>query len=191
MKAIGNDLIDLNDADAVDVLENRAFMQRVFTATELKHIAAAAHPLTYAWSVWGCKESAYKALRRLAAVEGFTHRKFEVAERLDRVCFADRSLPCRVFSSSNFIFAVASANEDIGSISSAIALKAEDVHPSPGVRQLLVALVTRLEDENAAVLSVGAGMPVLLKEGKFFSDMVSLTHHGRFIAASYLRTRHC
>ena len=62
---LGNDIVDLRDADARPESFHARFDERVFSADEQRAIAHDAKPLARRWAHWGAKEAAYKLAKQL------------------------------------------------------------------------------------------------------------------------------
>ena len=67
MITVGNDIVDLRAADAVDKWRDRRFMERVFSRSQCEEILRAPDRDRALWSHWAAREAAYKAGKRLAA----------------------------------------------------------------------------------------------------------------------------
>src|SRR5437867_200164 len=61
---LGNDLVDLGDADSCAAALHARFDGRVFDPVEREWIAASPHGERVRWLIWAAKESAYKAARK-------------------------------------------------------------------------------------------------------------------------------
>lgn len=61
---IGNDVVDLREAETYEGAQHRGFDRRVFGAAERDAIAHSRNPRRLRWMLWAAKEAAYKALRR-------------------------------------------------------------------------------------------------------------------------------
>ena len=61
---IGNDVVDLGHCDSRIDERHRRFDERVFSADERAWISSSGEPERVRWSLWACKESAYKLRRR-------------------------------------------------------------------------------------------------------------------------------
>lgn len=61
---IGSDIIDLQLADRQSNWRRKGFLEKVFTASERKILAASADKNSCVWLLWSMKEAAYKAHQR-------------------------------------------------------------------------------------------------------------------------------
>lgn len=62
---LGNDVVDLRDADARPESFRAGFDDRVFSADERRAIEQDARPLARRWAHWGAKEAAYKLAKQI------------------------------------------------------------------------------------------------------------------------------
>ena len=77
---IGNDVVDLENANLHGKLENHRFLKRVFTKSEQAVVARAGESDIELWCLWACKEAAFKALSKvLRTPPAFIHSAFEVS----------------------------------------------------------------------------------------------------------------
>ncbi len=95
--ALGNDIVDLKDRDALGVWQNQAFLKRVFTSNELDFLKNDPAPEKRVWQFWAAKEAAYKALKQLAPKTIFSPRRFEVDFKENLVLHEKRKI--RIHSS--------------------------------------------------------------------------------------------
>jgi phosphopantetheinyl transferase len=75
---IGNDLVDLGDAETQPGATHPRFDARVFAPAERAALAASAAPDRLRWSLWAAKEAAYKAARKCDARIAFSPARFVV-----------------------------------------------------------------------------------------------------------------
>ncbi|MEL7449340.1 MAG: 4'-phosphopantetheinyl transferase superfamily protein [Pseudomonadota bacterium] len=77
MRYLGNDVVDLKDADNHRSAANPRFAARVLTASEREASGASLNP-RWLWACWSAKEAAFKALGRHDEALPFIHRDFHV-----------------------------------------------------------------------------------------------------------------
>ena len=78
MSAIGDDVVDLGDAETGEGAQHPHFDARVFAPCELEQMAAAKDPRHRRWVLWAAKEAAYKAARQMDPRVVFAPRRFVV-----------------------------------------------------------------------------------------------------------------
>lgn len=196
--AIGNDIVDLNDSDATGIIDNKRFIARVFTAQEQKLIFGCGEPERILWAIWACKESAYKAMRRINAGTIFCHKNFAVDPDLSMVAYEDYHLDCRVIFYPDMIlawaitggllqqtenrFASLEVNSQVGASDSG----------SAAVRKLICSMAAETFAVAPAAIHVekahSKSAPVLMYDNRILSEAISLSHHGRYVAASLYRS---
>ncbi|MDH4263224.1 MAG: 4'-phosphopantetheinyl transferase superfamily protein [Spirochaetia bacterium] len=89
--SLGNDIVDLNDPDTVNLLNNKKFLQRVFCESELENLTQLAidKQNSYLWKLWAAKEAAYKSIKRLRNDIIFSPRRFHVSSDTASVNYED------------------------------------------------------------------------------------------------------
>lgn len=75
---VGNDVVDLSDPETAPSAPHRRFAERVCTAEELIALARSPDPNRLLWTYWAAKESAFKAMRKIAPAAPFSPRGFAV-----------------------------------------------------------------------------------------------------------------
>ncbi|MCD4750587.1 MAG: 4'-phosphopantetheinyl transferase superfamily protein [Thermoanaerobaculales bacterium] len=79
---VGNDVVDLGDRETQPESRHPRFDRRVFTADEYRLIEAGPNSNELRWTLWACKESAYKLFKRQNPTTVFSPRAFEVTMAL-------------------------------------------------------------------------------------------------------------
>jgi len=82
---IGNDVVDLRDADTDPAGLNPRFDARVLCESERERLREASDPVRTRWRLWAAKEAAYKAARRADASVVFSPARFRVDLDAERV----------------------------------------------------------------------------------------------------------
>lgn len=190
--SVGNDVVDLADPETrLDGLHPR-FVERAFTAAERERLEASRARHTLHWALWAAKESAYKAVKRLAPETVFSPREFEVElaprfparGRLAGGCVRHRGrrLGLRLRLEGGSVHAVAwVAGVTAGD---RILWRARRADGDPGLdaRRLASTVIASALGLDPSGLGI-AGRPPLATsaEGRAAAE-VSLSHHGRFVA---------
>ena len=78
MPLVGNDVVDLAADGAAARWKDERFLRKVFTDSERESIRRDAVPEVVLWSLWACKEAAFKVVRKLDPEAGFVPRRFPV-----------------------------------------------------------------------------------------------------------------
>jgi phosphopantetheinyl transferase (holo-ACP synthase) len=194
--ALGNDVVDLADAEArLEGLHPR-FEQRAFTAAERAALADSPHRQRLHWALWAAKESAYKALKQLDPSLAFSPRELEVT--LGPETGGDERQGARELASGRVVRGSLELDLEVQ-------FSGESVHAIarrriPAAAGILSAVEAAREDASAAVRrlatsAIGAalgiapgqlrisGRPPLVWRGDDRLDLsLSVSHHGRFVA---------
>ena len=183
---VGNDVVDLGDAEAREGATHPGFDARVFDAREREALAASGAPNRLRWLLWAAKEAAYKAGRRENPELVFSPRRFEVhldAGLSGTVRHPDGSVPVTITEDADAVHAVARAPGD-AAILCGIARRPEEADASVAVRQLArERIAAHLGCEPDALRFERDGrIPRLRVPGIDRALDVSLSHHGRFVA---------
>jgi phosphopantetheinyl transferase (holo-ACP synthase) len=188
---VGNDVVDLADAETrVENLHPR-FDRRVFSPQERAVLAAAEDSHRLRWMLWAAKESAFKVMRKLDDRTVFAPARFAVSLSSDTsgttagwVCHAGRRVHVRIVERDEVVHAIASDRIDgRDSLLYAVArLFAES--PSAGARRLALAAIAPRLGVPARALSITSRrrVPQVQRGGEAIPVDLSLSHHGRFAA---------
>jgi len=190
---LGNDVIDLGDPETRPGACHPRFDARVFTPEERAALAAAADPNRLRWSLWAAKEAAYKCLKQLAPGTCFSPVRFGVrlaADQTGSVEFGGRRLRVALFSEGDALHAVAT---DAGDPERTV-LRVVSAQPAAEASACASQAVRALaRDAAAAILGCAPGeielsregrVPHLRRRGANRELDLSLSHHGRFLAAA-------
>jgi len=190
---LGNDVIDLGDPETRPGARHPRFDARVFTREERTALAAAANPNRLRWSLWAAKEAAYKCVKKLAPGTCFSPVRFAVrleTRRTGSVDFGGRRLRVALFAEGDALHAVAT---DAGDPELAVLRVVSALPATAGSGCASQAVRTLARDAAAAHLRCAPGELELWREGRVprlrrrgaqqYLDL-SLSHHGRYLAAA-------
>jgi len=188
---LGNDVIDLGDAETRLGAQHPRFDARVFCAAEREAIAAA--PCAESarrtrWALFAAKEAAYKLARRLDATTRFVPARFAVTlagRAAACVRHAGRRLEVAFEERAGGLHAVASL-EDAAPAPLVAGFAPLDPagDPSEAARALARSGIARALDVDPIRLEVvrEGRLPALRLDGRRLAVTLSLSHHGRFAA---------
>jgi phosphopantetheinyl transferase (holo-ACP synthase) len=184
---LGNDIVDLNDAETREGARHERFDGRVFSAAERDAIAASPRPAQTRWMLWAAKEAAYKAARRIDPHTVFSPPRFRVT--LDRdgagtVRHDDRPFDVRVETVGPCVHALAGADLPADTLHGLARLDAGDARdPGAAVRTLSIRMIARRLGVVRSALRIQriARIPQLVVDGERLDCALSLSHHGDFI----------
>lgn len=186
---VGNDVVDLGDWEAQPESRHPRFDHRVFTGDEHRLIEAGADSNRVRWTLWACKESAYKLVGRQNPSTVFSPKAFEVTMVMSesaQVHHQGRTVYVQVNVHGDAIHAVATwSRDDIPSLISAVGTTESD--PSGAVRELArqhLARVLACTPGDIKIVSGSDRIPELQIDGDKSQGFMSLSHHGRFVAFS-------
>jgi len=189
---IGNDIVDLRDADAQPGARHPRFDARVFCAAELAALAASSAPNRLRWVFWAAKEAAYKVARKLDAASVFSPSQFAVeleSEPVGVVAFGPERLPFRVTEVPGGVHVVAthlSARRSrilMGSRELTDAASRDVAAPGLAVRELALSQLSSCWPDSPGLAVAQEGrIPVLESGGVRLDADLSLSHHGRWVA---------
>jgi hypothetical protein len=190
--SLGNDVVDLADPEArLDGLHPR-FAARVFTPAERKALEASGDRHVLHWALWAAKESAYKALVRVEPRTVFAPRAFEVdllapppgdGVAAGRVRHGGRSFALEVSRRGDVLHAMAWDDADNcpgGGPMWQVAIA--DGETGAVVRRLAVRAIGFILQPGYEPIRIVGRPPVVVGATGALDLVVSLSHHGRFVA---------
>jgi hypothetical protein len=195
--ALGNDVVDLEDAEArLEGLHPR-FEERVFSAAERAALARSPHRQRLHWALWAAKESAYKARKRLDATAVFSPREFEVelsplpvagGTSAGRVVHHGEVYEVELRLAGAWVHAVTTTGRAAGR-RPVSAVEAATDEPGYSVRRLAEAAIAAMLGLEAGALRIAGRPPVATHRGRPVDVGLSLSHHGRFVAFAFVPPR--
>jgi len=188
--AVGNDVVDLSDADSDCNRLNRRFARRICSDVELDRLGNSAEPECLLWSLFAAKEAAYKVIAKMRPGTVFSPARFVIGDDARQISYLDTTLHLRIAKGRDFVHAVVS--KDVAQPLSGIRRIPPEADPSSSARELLAcSLAPRLgytvedlvvaRDPDSDSWS-GMGPPYVVVNGEPLGVDVSLSHHGLFVA---------
>lgn len=193
LPAVGNDLVDLAEEEVRQGRSsNERFVRRVCSDEERALLEHAADPEILLWTLYAAKEAAYKVVGKLKPGTPFAKQRFVVHQDQSVVRYEQLTLNLWVHTHREYIHALVSTTP---SPPFAVVNRIDEKDdPSREVRRLLVTAIASRDDCPAADLSIvrradetypgGLAPPCLLCKGYRTGIDVSLSHHGRYVAAA-------
>lgn len=190
---VGNDIIDLQEARRTSNWQRARFMQKIFTPKEQNTITASANPFKTVWRFWSMKESAYKVIIQKGSKRFFNPTKLEcniIDSILGNVTIDKTTINTSSLINSNFIFSTAADNQS--NLNTQIFQLTADnsKHQSKFMQQQIINDFAKINALNCAELNIQkshAGVPTLFYKNKQLSTSISITHHGKYGAYSFLK----
>jgi phosphopantetheinyl transferase (holo-ACP synthase) len=189
---VGNDVVDLNDPETGFEALHPRWVDRVFTDAERRALDASPVRHRLHWALWAAKESGYKALRRLDPGAVFAPRAFEVELEVPRdertacrgaVRHRGRTFALEVRLEAEYVHAVATATGTTGWLVAQVERAREE--PGAEVRKAAAAALAEVLDLDAPGLRLTGCPPVVRHGAATLAVVVSLSHHGRFVAFAF------
>ena len=76
MPYIGNDVVDLISPENRQKSTDSRYLKRILTDTEIEQVRCSDNPDAALWSIWACKEAAYKVILKKFSGEAFLPRRW-------------------------------------------------------------------------------------------------------------------
>ena len=210
---IGNDIVDRNTSE---LGAHGRFPKRVLSPQEQEFLTEDPDAI---WQFWAAKEAAYKAIKRIAPTTIFSPRTFEFSPKEGSVRFQDISLYCRFIEDPEYIAVVCSNSPELlhsqdlhnwvgtveewnlnasrwGTPKRGLESRAVREMAASKISSIINIATERLDfdyvdvgDQKLVGLSKPR-IPTLTIDDTASDDLLSFSHHGRFILASFVAGRH-
>lgn len=153
---IGNDIVDLLQADKDSNWKRKGYLDKIFTEEEQFLISSDMHPALMVWLLWSMKEAAYKINSRVTKLRTFAPIKL----RCNNLIIRKGRATGNVLYEDEIYFTSSAFNEDYVHTIAAITEK-----------DLLLTDIKITEHTSNEYRS---------------SNPASVSHHGRFLALAYI-----
>lgn len=207
MPHIGNDVVDLTDPVNVRKTLDLRFLKKILTSAEIEFVRSAKNPAAVLWSLWACKETAYKVMKKASADTAFLPSQWKVTisetgriyEQGEVIISASAGIFTRLFISEKYVHCI--GTDDLRILDKIVwdvdivppPEARENVDPSLFVRDCLVRRVAGYFHLNYQHLEIrrvkndGELQPPIIyyNEERYPVD-VSLSHDGNFVAYSFI-----
>ncbi len=208
MPYVGNDIVDLREPANVGKSRDLRFLKKILTDAEIEFVQNAENPDKALWSLWACKETAYKIIKKSRAHAAFLPSQWEVIFNKSKSTYVDGeiavpSVPTfyfRLFSHTGYVHSVGTDCKDAleKMICNVVPLpqQANGVKPdaSPFLRECLTQNLARyfhLKSNDIKINRIKEKNelrpPHVYIGGKKSDIDISLSHDGRFIAYAFLK----
>lgn len=189
--ALGNDVVDLTGPRTRGKAQDARFLARVCTPAERARIVAAPPQERdrLLWQVWSAKEAAFKVARKRLGRPAFSPARFETSFASageGEVRFRGWAVPVAWQVSADFVHCLGAWPRRPSGILSAVRAVERAEEPSEAVRVLARRLLAARGLSGVTIGREGREPPYLLDlaSGRRLPGEVSLSHHGRFVAAA-------
>ncbi|NTW76290.1 MAG: 4'-phosphopantetheinyl transferase superfamily protein [Syntrophaceae bacterium] len=209
MSCIGNDVVDWEHPANSNKSRDFRYLKKILTSVEIEFVYDSENPDKVLWSLWACKETAYKAIRKSYPGLSFLPRQWSVRLNGYDKMFTEGEV---IIPGVNTVFArlfylpegcvhcVGADNRaDLDNIIWGIEplpefTSGEIIEPSSFVRKCLVRKLAGLYQLNFRELEVRRAKeggelqpPQLYYENRETSFDISLSHDGKFAAYAFLK----
>ena len=203
MPPVGNDIVDLADAENIGKSRDKRFCRRVFNVEELSMIAGSARPDSFLWAIWAAKEAAYKAISRSDPAVCSIPKKYPVIIEAESVRGISICLEGKVATPRGELIVNISMDEDM--VYAVAALTAEalrrivsrverldaakddssDIARKISLEEIAQCLGCRTDDLSIVKKKRRPGAPFIIFRGNELPAEISLSHDGRFVAFAF------
>jgi phosphopantetheinyl transferase (holo-ACP synthase) len=179
---IGNDIVDLRQADLDNNWQRKGYLAKIFTLKEQQMILEAQQPAVMLWLIWTMKEAACKIVQRKTGIRSYVPLSFSCEElRTDRA---------QVSGKINYFDEIFQIRSEInGSLIHSIAVS--DIRDFEQLQlQYLRHTATYREEFNSLsklylLAGTPSGLPELTHQITGQKHAVSVSHHGDYLAVIY------
>jgi phosphopantetheinyl transferase (holo-ACP synthase) len=195
--------VDLKEPANAGKNKNSRFLKKILTDAEIEFVNNAENPETALWSLWACKETAYKVIKKSFPDTAFLPRQWQVLFNKSLSDYSEgsvifpgeRSIFIRLFSNSQYVHSIGSDNLSTLDklILSVEVLPQEAENPSLFLRDCLGKKVADNFSLNFYDIKIkrtrknGELQPPCVYVGRAKTDIdISLSHDGRFVAYAFV-----
>ncbi len=186
---IGNDIIDLIEAQVSSSWQRRGFLEKVFSLQEQEVIHRALDPFQTVWRMWSMKESAYKFYlqKYQHAVRGFYPAKINCTikdAKAGQVLIQEIQLNTKTIYHQNYLFSTAFSKSNFKSETEIFYLKEKD-HPfqSNFTKEKLLNFIAKnnqVDKKDLTIKKTSIGAPQIFYKSTLLPLSCSITHHGNY-----------
>lgn len=130
---IGNDVIDLEKAAAESDWRRKGFLEKLFSADEMRLVLESENPEISVWNLWSRKEAAYKIFNRQTGIRAFNPKHFHCCGLSDSgiVVFGNSKVYSRTETASRYVHTICVGDqnhwEKIASVSKSEIIKKDNL----------------------------------------------------------------
>jgi phosphopantetheinyl transferase (holo-ACP synthase) len=184
------------------------YLKKILTNAEIEFVQAAENPARALWSLWACKETAYKVIHKSHAGEPFLPRQWSVQlNHLDKIFMqgeviipGGNTVFVQLYFAENYVHCIGSDNlPDLDKIIWSIAPvpkagAAKNVNPSLFVRECLLRKLAAVYHLDLREMEIRRAKndrelqpPYIYYKDKKAPFDISLSHDGQFVAYAFIR----
>jgi phosphopantetheine--protein transferase-like protein len=204
LPCVGNDVVDLKEPANAGKSKNPRVLKKILTDTEIELIKNAKRPESALWSLWACKEAAYKVKNKSFPGIPFIPRRWQVVFNKPQKDYTDGeviipgkgTVPIRLFSNLQYVHCVSADSPAVlDKLVWSVEMLPEEkeINPSLFLRDCLGKKMARnfllnFHDIKIKRKKINGELhqPHVYVGGKETDIDISLSHDGRFVAYSYV-----
>ena len=207
MPHIGNDIVDLREPANAGKSRDSRFLKKILTVAEIEFVQNAENPDKALWSLWACKETAYKVVKKKRVDAAFLPRRWTVILKKTESACSDgevkipdaEAVYVRLFSHSRYVHCVgADSPADLDRLVCKVEVLPEKenekrINPSLFARKCLARSLADFFRLNFSDIKINRVKdkselqpPHVYINGKKSDIDVSLSHDGQFVAYAFL-----
>ena len=208
MSCIGNDIVDWKDPANAKKSRDSRYLRKILTSAEIEFVRDAETPDIALWSLWACKETAYKVINKSGAGKPFLPRHWPVTlNKSDKMLVEGevaipegKTIFVRLSFAESYVHCIGSDNlPDLDEIIwSADPLPeagtGRNLDPSLFVRQCLFRRLAAMYQLDFREIEIRRAKknhelqpPYLYYKNKKTPFDISLSHDGQFVAYAFIR----
>ena len=181
---IGNDIVDLKLAKKQSNWQRKGFLEKQFSASEIKAIRNSEKPFELVWLFWSMKEAAYKSYLKSNNKRFFAPQKFNcciTSKNEALVNFLDVEFRINYIITTDYIHSWVAQKASKNLIQKSFFI-ADERQQSTITNQSLLANFT----DDISINKNEIGIPYLTKSSKKLPISISTAHHGNYGAYAIL-----
>jgi hypothetical protein len=203
---IGNDIVDLREPANAGKSRDSRFLKKILTVAEIDFVQNAENPDKALWSLWACKETAYKVIKKKCVDAAFLPRRWAVIlKKSGSACLDgkvkipdEKAVYVRLFSDFRYVHCVGTDHlADLDRLVCKVEVLPEKeneqrIDPSLFVRKCLVLSIADFFRLNVSDIKINRikeknelQPPYVYIGGKKSDIDISLSHDGQFVAYAF------
>ena len=178
---LGNDIVDLHKASLESNWQRKGYLEKIFTPKEQITISNSTDPNTMVWLFWSMKEAVYKIINRQTFERFYSPKKFECKIIVFESCIAEGYV---IYNGITY-FTKSDLNKNyIYTISSTKITKFKKIksHYLANTKNYIDFFNFK---SGFSIQKNLFGIPEIIDIKLQTKSLVTITHHGRYLAIAY------
>ena len=188
---IGNDIVDLIEAQEKSNWQRQRFLEKLYTLHEQQLIQNSEDSFLMLWRLWSMKEAAYKLYTQLHPSRFYKPKQFEckIENLKGTVSYQDFECYLTTQITSQYILSEARL-KDTALISEVLEIDSICIRHQSAIlkAQLVSKLAVRMQllKQDLKIIKSEFGIPSVYHKSERLDLGISLTHHGHYGAHGFL-----